>query len=111
MFKIDEGQEVKVRRVVFLGNESITDDELTKIMATRETGFFSFLQSNNKFNQANFDEDLTRLQAWYYDKGYLTMSVGKPRVELTADRAYVDIFIPVEEGERYKIGDIEVVRS
>ena len=109
VFKIDEGQEVKVRRVDFIGNHDLPADELNEIMQTRETGFFSFLSSNDTFNQQFFDDDVTRLQAWYYDKGYLSMIVGKPRIELTPDRKYVDITIPVKEGPRYKIGEVTVV--
>ena len=109
VFKIDEGQKVKVRRVDFIGNHDLPAGELHEIMQTRETGFFSFLSSNDTFNQQFFDDDVTRLQAWYYDKGYLSMIVGRPRVELTPDRTYVDITIPIREGPRYKIGDINII--
>ena len=94
VFKIDEGAEVEVRRITIVGNEQLPAAELLKIMQTNETGMFSFLSDRNKFSRAAFDEDLTRVQAWYYDKGYLMMRPGRPTVELTADRAYVDITIP-----------------
>lgn len=108
IFEIDEGDEVKVRRVNFVGNEQLPSDELFKIMQTNETGLLSFITSKNKFNRDAFDEDLTRVQAWYYDKGYLAMRIGRAQVNLTADRTYVDITIPVEEGPRFRIKDIGV---
>ncbi len=108
VFHIDEGPEVKVRRITIVGNENISTSDLHGIMATGETGFFSFITSSNTFDRAKFDEDMVRLQAWYYDQGYLAMSVGAARVELTADREFIDITIPVEEGPRFRIGEITV---
>ena len=108
VFKIDEGDEVRVRRIVFIGNKELPSDELFKIMQTNETGFLSFITGRNKFNRDAFDEDMTRVQAWYYDKGYLAMRIGRPEVNLTADRAYVDIAVPIEEGPRFRIKGIQV---
>ncbi|RZV53627.1 MAG: outer membrane protein assembly factor BamA [Deltaproteobacteria bacterium] len=111
VFKIDEGAEVEVRRISIVGNEELPAAELLKIMQTNETGMFSFLSDRNKFSRAAFDEDLTRVQAWYYDKGYLQMRPGRPTVALTADRAFVDITIPVEEGPRYRIREFDVMET
>ena len=111
VFKIDEGAEVEVRRISFVGNDQLPAAELLKIMQTNETGMFSFLSDQNKFSRSAFDEDLTRVQAWYYDKGYLMMRPGRPTVELTADRAYVDITIPVEEGPRFRIREFDIMET
>ncbi|MGB5266940.1 MAG: outer membrane protein assembly factor BamA [Polyangiales bacterium] len=111
VFNIDEGAEVEVRRISFVGNNQLPAAELLKIMQTNETGMFSFLSDRNKFSRSAFDEDLTRVQAWYYDKGYLQMRPGRPTVELTADRAYVDITIPVEEGPRFRIREFDVMET
>ncbi len=111
LFKIDEGAEVDVRRVSFVGNEQLPADELLKIMQTNETGMFSFLSDRNIFNREAFDEDVTRVQAWYYDKGFLMMRPGRPSVELTADRKYVDITIPIDEGPRFRIRNVDVVET
>ncbi len=108
VFNIDEGNKVAVRRIRFAGNHHLSDDQLRGIMQTSETGFFSFLSSNDTFQKNFFEEDMNRLQAYYYDQGYLNSQVGEPRVELTADRDFIDITIPLEEGPRYKVGRIEV---
>lgn len=107
-FAIEEGDEVTVRRVRFLGNENIPSDDLNEIMRTSETGFFSFISDDDTFNTTFFEEDVTRLQAWYYDKGYLAVSIGTPRIELTGDGSHIDITIPIEEGPRFRIGRMQV---
>jgi len=107
-FIIDEGDEVIVRRVRFIGNEALSESELQSIMQTSETGFLSFVTSNNTYRKEIFDEDVNRLQALYYDYGYLTVELGSPLIELTPDRRFVDITITVKEGPRFKVGRVKV---
>jgi outer membrane protein insertion porin family len=107
-FVIDEGDEVIVRRVRFIGNDALSESELQSIMQTNETGFLSFISSNNTYRKEIFDEDVNRLQALYYDYGYLTVELGTPLIELTPDRRFVDITITVKEGPRFKVGRVKV---
>ncbi len=107
-FLIEEGEEVVVRRIRFLGNKALDSDDLRSVMQTSETNFFSFITSNNNFQRANFEEDLNRLRALYYDRGYLTVNVGEGLVELTPDRRYIDITIPIVEGPRFRVSKVSV---
>lgn len=108
VFRIVEGEETVVRSIRFVGNEHVESSDLRGVMETHETSFLAFLTSNDNYQQSAFEDDVTRLQAYYYDQGYLGMSVGRPRVELSADRRFVDITIPIEEGPRFRIGRINV---
>jgi len=108
-FVIDEGPQVEVRQIRFVGNRHFNDEDLHGIMQTSETGFFSFLSSSNTFNEETFDEDVMRLQAYYHEHGYLTVSVGEPLIQLTPDRRHIDITVPLREGPRFRIGDIQVI--
>ncbi|MFN9809216.1 MAG: outer membrane protein assembly factor BamA [Deltaproteobacteria bacterium] len=109
IFDLVEGDEVVVRRIRFVGNRAISSSDLRGIMQTGETGIFSFLSNNDNFQESKFDEDVNRLQALYYDRGYLQMRVGTPRIELTPDRRFIDITVPVAEGPRFRIGRLRVV--
>ena len=108
VFHIEEGEEVVVRRIRFVGNRGISAGDLRGAMQTGESGFFSFLTNNDNFEEEHFDEDITRLQALYYDRGFLQMQTGTPRIELTSDRRFIDITIPVTEGPRYRIGRLDI---
>ena len=107
-FQVVEGEEVTVRRIRFIGNHHVEASDLTDFMRTSESGFWSFLSSDNTFNSEHFDEDVMRLQAIYYDRGYLGVRVGTPRIELTSDREHIDITIPITEGPRYRIGRMSI---
>jgi outer membrane protein insertion porin family len=108
-FVIDEGEEVTVRRLRFIGNANLEASELKAVMQTSETGFFSFLSSSNTYRKEIIDEDINRLQALYYDYGYLTVEIAEPRIELTADRHHLDITVAITEGPRFKVGRVKAM--
>jgi outer membrane protein insertion porin family len=106
-FKIVEHQQVTVRRVTFIGNEHVTDAELRGQMETGATSILSF-GSGGSYRQDIFERDVLMLSALYYDKGYLTVQIGTPRVMLTPDREGIDITISIHEGPRFKIRQLRV---
>jgi outer membrane protein insertion porin family len=108
-YDIVEGPEVSVRRIEFIGNDHIPAEDLLQFMRTHPTGVLSFLSSNDTFKRDFFDEDVLRIQALYYDRGYMNIQVDPPRVELTPDRHQIDITVPVREGPRFRIGRMRVV--
>jgi outer membrane protein insertion porin family len=106
-FRIVEHQPVTVRRVTFVGNDHISDQELRDQIQTGNGGFFSF-GSGGPYRQDVFERDVLMLSALYYDKGYLSVQIGTPRVMLTQDRESVDIAIVIHEGPRYKIRQLRI---
>lgn len=110
-FVIEEGAEVSVRRIRFSGNANIADSELRSIIQTSQTNILSFISSSNKYKRDAFDEDVNRIHALYYDYGYLTVELKEPRIELTSDRRYIDITIPVKEGPRFRVGRVRVLET
>lgn len=108
VFHVVEKKEVKVARVAIVGNDALSDNDIKQFLETREEGFFSGLSGAGSFKSEAFERDLLRVNQLYYDRGYITARVGEPKVELTPDRARLYITIPIEEGERFKTGDIDV---
>jgi len=106
-FKITEHNSVSVRRITFIGNDSISDDELRAAMITGNPGFFGF-GSGGPFRQDAFERDIAMISALYYDRGYLTLQVSTPRVMLTPDRNGIEVSISIEEGPRFKIRQLRV---
>jgi outer membrane protein insertion porin family len=101
-FKIVEHSRVSVRRVTFIGNTSVSDDELRAVMFTGNPGIFAF-GSGGPFRQDAFERDMAVISALYYDRGYLQVSINTPRVMLTPDRNGMELSITIDEGPRYKI--------
>lgn len=106
-FTVKEHEKVTVRRVTFIGNHSIPDDELRDLMLTGQMGLFSF-GSGGAFRQDAFERDVLILSSHYYDNGFLSVQVAAPRVMLTPDRSGIEIVLSIDEGPRYRIRRLQL---
>ncbi len=107
-FKIAEHEQVTIRRILFVGNHSIPDDELRDLMITGQTSFFDF-GTGASFRADAFERDVLVLNAIYYDRGFLNVQVATPRVNITPDRTGIEITITITEGPRFKIRSLTVL--
>ena len=89
---------VKVAGIRISGNEAFKTSELTKILATRKSGWLPWAP-RHYFDRAEFDADLKRIQAFYADRGYPRAQVSGVDVTFNADRTAVTVGIRIEEGE------------
>ncbi|MFT3917253.1 MAG: outer membrane protein assembly factor BamA [Anaeromyxobacteraceae bacterium] len=107
VYTIDEKAKVLVKDVRFVGNDHISDEDILQYMQTRPGNYFSGLTSMGTFKEDAFEHDLQAVSAVYLDRGYVLVKVGKPTVSLSADRKWIYITIPIEEGEPYTIGNVK----
>ena len=108
VFKIEEGPEVKVKRITIIGNEAFSDKRLKGLMATNEAGALSAVTQSGKFNEFVFQNDLAVLMNNYFDNGYINADVLDSRVLLSEDRRSFLVTIAISEGEQYRAGKIDV---
>jgi outer membrane protein insertion porin family len=97
-FTVDERAKIEIRGVDFIGNKQISDDELRNYIATRKGGALSFLSDSGTFNEGDFERDLVIISAHYWDKGYAAVKIGTPRLQLSRDKKYMYVAIPIDEG-------------
>ena len=107
-FQIQENDKVKVKDITILGNKNISDDQLTSLMLTKEKGLFSFLSGSGQYRQEFFERDAQVIKLIYYNEGYINAQVDLPRVYISPDRKSISIRVFVEEGNRYKMGNVSV---
>ncbi|MCC6214864.1 MAG: outer membrane protein assembly factor BamA [Polyangiaceae bacterium] len=106
-FRVRENGKVSVKRITFIGNHSISDEELREVMFTGNAGFFAF-GSGGPFRQDAFERDVAVISALYYDRGFLSVSISTPRVMLTPDKSGIEVSITIDEGPRYRIRGLRV---
>jgi outer membrane protein insertion porin family len=106
-FTVIERSKVEIRGVEFIGNHALTDDELRNSIATRKGGALSFLSSGGTFNEKDFERDLLIINALYWDHGYAAVKLGTPQLELSRDKRYMYVSIPIDEGPVFDIGEIK----
>lgn len=104
---IGEGRKVAIRHIEFLGSEAFSDDRLRGEMKTKTEGFFPW--QNGEFKRESFRGDLaSRLPAFYRNEGFLDFAIVEDSLYVDPTSGKADLFITVEEGPRYTVGEVEV---
>jgi outer membrane protein insertion porin family len=109
IFEINEGSVTGVERIAFVGNQHFSDDTLRGTIRTVESRWWRIFSTDDNYDpdRVSFDREL--LRKFYLGKGYADFRVVSAVAELTPDRTGFYITFTVDEGERYKFGDINVV--
>ncbi|MGA2689393.1 MAG: outer membrane protein assembly factor BamA [Candidatus Korobacteraceae bacterium] len=123
-FVVKEGPKVKVGKIKFEGNKALSNRELQSAMKNlKPIGIPHSIFLENLFSRTydstKLTEDAERVRYFYQTKGYFKALVGDPKTQIhdtSGVRWYfpfkpspgkaVDITIPVEEGQRYRLKDI-----
>src|SRR5215467_10739889 len=134
VFKIEEGPKVKVGRIKFTGNHAFSDRKLIRAMRNdRPYGiplWLTFIPVMSKtYDHDKLIEDLeVGVRGLYQDNGYFRVLVapngplvenidtrnnrlGVPLVLGKSNGKAVNITIPIEEGERYRMGTLKIVSA
>ncbi|WP_394726933.1 outer membrane protein assembly factor BamA [Altererythrobacter sp. GH1-8] len=108
VFEITEGPKSKVRQINIIGNEQFSDGDLRSEMVTKQARFTRFFSSNTSYDPDRLAFDQQKLRLFYLENGYADFRVVSAVAELTPDKRDFIITYVVEEGERYKFGDVTV---
>ena len=119
VFTIDEGDKVKIGDIDFDGNTVFGDWRLRLTMRkTKESGLISRISKKDIYNPAKIDEDLEKVKDLYRRAGYKDVLVARPELDVRArnpnaptverQKRRLAITIPVEEGERWRFGEISI---
>jgi outer membrane protein insertion porin family len=122
-FNVKEGPTVKVGKIAFQGNQALSNRELRSSMHfLKPIGIpHSILLENlfpRTYDASKLDEDADLVRQAYRNHGYAKANTGEPQTNVRnagginpftlhpSRGKRVDILIPVEEGQRYRLGGI-----
>ncbi|WP_263367299.1 outer membrane protein assembly factor BamA [Edaphobacter bradus] len=122
-FSVKEGPTVKVGKIAFDGNHNLNNRTLRAAMKNlKPIGIpHSIILENlfaRTFDASKLDEDTERVRAAYRDRGYFKALTSEPTTKVRdagglnpftlrpSKGKRIDILMPVEEGERYRLGGI-----
>ncbi|PZU61267.1 MAG: outer membrane protein assembly factor BamA [Sphingobium sp.] len=108
VFEISEGPKSKVRQINIIGNEKFSDGELRGEMATKAARWYRIFSSGTSYDPDRLAYDQQKLRQFYLTNGYADFRVISAVAELTPDKQDFIITYVVEEGQRYKFGDVAV---
>lgn len=124
-FVVKEGPKVKVGKIKFEGNKHVSSRDLKRAMKNLHPigiPHSIFLESlfAKTYDASKLDEDTERVRAEFQNRGYFKVLVQDPKTKIhdTGHKGIhipllmkgpgkaVDITMPIEEGDRYRLGEI-----
>ncbi|MEM9361168.1 MAG: POTRA domain-containing protein [Bacteroidota bacterium] len=108
VINVNKGDKVKIRSIVFEGNEKLSNKRLRKALKnTKKKKLFRFWKKS-KYIAADFEEDLSSLIDTYAERGYRDARVLSDTF-IKVNENNIDLKIKVEEGNKYYFGDVNFV--
>ncbi|GGB30460.1 outer membrane protein assembly factor BamA [Tistrella bauzanensis] len=108
VFEIEEGPRTEVRKISFVGNDRFSDGALRDVVLTTEARWYNFFTSNDTYDPDRLNYDRELLRRFYLKNGYADFTVQSAVAELAPDGEEFFVTFVVDEGERYKIGSVDV---
>lgn len=107
-FVINEGDRTKIANINFVGNQAYGDGRLQSVILTKESGPLSFLTRKDVYSQDKLRADEDALRQFYYNHGYPDFRIISSDAVLDEATNQYNITFTVEEGPRYRFGDVVV---
>ena len=105
---VDRGERVKIKSVVFDGNEEFKDGVLAKqLKNTKKKAFYRFWKKS-KYIPDDFKEDKISLIDFFKEKGYRDARILSDTVIVNENNT-LTLKFDVEEGRRYYFGNINFI--
>src|SRR4029453_310046 len=89
------------------------DDRLERVLkSSRPQSLLSIATGKGTYKEDKFADDAEAIESYYRERGYVSVQVGQPEIRPLDDSAdgrtrWVQLRIPVTEGQQYVIGDVQ----
>lgn len=103
LFRILEGDKLKVTAIRFTGNESFTTKQLRRELETKVAGFFR----KGQLDDGKLDVDIANLITFYRDRGYLDIRADRLVQPAPNGRESIVTYI-IEEGQLYTLRSVQI---
>jgi outer membrane protein insertion porin family len=108
IFKVDEGEKTGVKRIIFVGNHAYSDWRLKDVIKTAVSNWLTFLQTTDVYDPDRIEADRDLIRRFYLKHGYADVQVVTATGEYDPARKGFIITFTIEEGPRYRFGNIEI---
>jgi len=107
IFNVDEGLKQVVRRIEFVGNDSVLAKDLRKAMKTKTKNLLSVFNKSGRLVPAQLQEDRDAIRLVYQNKGFADVQVTNVEV-VPLDGNSVELIFTIKEGVQYSINRLSL---
>jgi outer membrane protein insertion porin family len=106
VFEVNEGPQVQISAVHFVGNQHFSSRLLQDAIRTQPHSIVSWITGTGILDQKKLQNDVDHLSAYYYSEGYLNAHVDYP--VLTRHGDSITVTFDISEGPRYQVGAVDL---
>ena len=106
---IDEGQTARIRDVHFVGNDAFSDGDLNSVFSLGRKPWYLPFSRRDRYSREALAGDLENLRSHYMNRGYADFSINSSQVSMTPDRSGIYVTVNMDEGEEYRLGEVNVI--
>jgi outer membrane protein insertion porin family len=108
VFEVQEGVRTGIRKIVLVGNRAYSSGRLKQVIKSGETNVLSFLLSNDLYDPDRIEVDRSQLRRFYLSHGYPDIRIVSAEATYDPDRKGFVVTYTIDEGERHRIGTVDV---
>ncbi|MBY0292975.1 MAG: outer membrane protein assembly factor BamA, partial [Alphaproteobacteria bacterium] len=108
IFEITEGKLTRINKIIFVNNSHFSSSKLASIILTKETRWYRFFSSDDTYDPDRLSFDKELLRRYYHEQGFADFKVDSVVAELDPDEQEFYITYTLNEGKRYKFGNVTV---
>jgi outer membrane protein insertion porin family len=106
VFDVNEGPQVEISAVHFVGNHHFSSHLLQSSIQTKPHSILSWITGSGILDQKKLQDDVDHLSAYYYSEGYLNAHVDYPVLARHGDS--ITVTFDISEGPRYRVGAVDL---
>jgi outer membrane protein insertion porin family len=107
-FKFVEGLAAEIRQINVVGNTVFSDSELIEMLELKDYVAWWDLFGERRYQKQKLQADLETIKTYYHNQGYIRFNVTSTQVAMTPDRKGLYVTINVDEGEKYKVKEVNL---
>lgn len=106
--EISEGGTARIKQINLIGNEAFAEKELLRQFKLGSRRWHSFYTKNDQYSKQKLAGDLESLRSFYLDRGYIQFEIESTQVSISPDKQDIYITVVIDEGDPYRIDDIQL---
>lgn len=107
IYSITEGPKLIVRKITFVGNESILAKDIRKVMKTKPEDILSFFTKSGRLLPAQVEEDRAAVKTLYQNRGFADVEVTDIQTQPVQNNG-VELIVTIVEGMQYRVNSVKL---
>jgi outer membrane protein insertion porin family len=101
---VKESKKLYIKEIKIDGAKQVSPSDLKEEMGLKERNWLSWIMQTGVLKEELLERDSAAIENYYTNRGFIDAKVGQPTVDIRDDG--IHITFTVDEGARYKVGNV-----